>query len=179
MGGMRHDARYRVCFVCSGNICRSPMAEVVFRRLARDAGLGAMVESDSAGTGDWHLGERADRRTVAALAAAGYDGDPHRARQFDPRWFDRREAVIALDRGHLRTLRSWARSDQDLAKIALLRSFDPAVATSSDSLLLDVPDPYYDGERAFAQTLRLVEDACRGLLDVVRVALDADPSPAP
>lgn len=150
------------------------MAEVVFRQLAVDAGLGDVVDSDSAGTGDWHIGERADRRTVAALAAAGYDGEPHRARQFDPHWFAAREAVIALDRGHLRTLRAWAPDERARAKVALLRDFDRAVAASPESALLDIPDPYYGGERDFAEVLRQVEDACRGLLDVVRAALDGD-----
>ena len=95
---------YRICFVCSGNICRSPMAEVVMADLVAAAGLADVVVVDSAGTGDWHIGERADRRAVAALAARGYDGATHRAKQFDPHWFRQRDLVIGLDRGHERTL---------------------------------------------------------------------------
>ena len=74
-----------MCFVCSGNICRSPMAEVVLRELARRAGAQDAVEVDSAGTGDWHVGHEADRRALRVLAEAGYDGSTHRARQFDRR----------------------------------------------------------------------------------------------
>jgi protein-tyrosine phosphatase len=70
---MHREDPYRICFVCSGNICRSPMAEAVLRRLAADAGLGDRIAVDSAGTGEWHIGERADLRTLRALAATGYD----------------------------------------------------------------------------------------------------------
>lgn len=79
---------YRVCFVCTGNICRSPMAEAVFRARVEDAGLGHLVEADSAGTGGWHEGEGADPRTEAVLADHGYGLD-HAARQFQQSWFSR------------------------------------------------------------------------------------------
>jgi protein-tyrosine phosphatase len=161
---MPDDARYRVCFVCSGNICRSPMAEYVMRALVEDAGLGDRVVIDSAGTGDWHIGERADRRTIAALSGAGYDAAAHRAQQFDPHWFARRDLIIALDRGHLRTLRSWAPSDHDRDKIRLLRSFDPELGPSPAAADSDVADPYYSGMSAFTDSVTQIERACRGLL---------------
>ncbi|CAM5654698.1 Putative low molecular weight protein-tyrosine-phosphatase [Streptomyces tendae] len=92
---------YRVCFVCTGNICRSPMArEAVFRARVEDAGLDDLVEADSAGTGGWHEGEGADPRTVAVLAANGYRLDDT-ARQFQQSWFSRLDLVVALDAGHL------------------------------------------------------------------------------
>jgi protein-tyrosine phosphatase len=163
-----NDSRYSVCFVCSGNICRSPMGEIVLRRLVADAGLGDRVVVDSAGTGDWHIGEHADRRAVATLSAAGYDASRHRARQFDPHWFALRDLVIALDRGHERTLRGWAPHERDRAKVRLLRSFDPSVTSRAQGSELDVLDPYYDGDRAFDQVLEQVEAACRGLLDHIR-----------
>ena len=162
------DDRFRICFVCSGNICRSPIAEIVLRGLAEDAGLGHLVEADSAGTGDWHIGEQADRRALAVLARAGLDGSEHRARQFDPRWFLRRDLVIALDRGHLRTLRSWAANDAERGRIHLLRSFDPTLPPDARAGDLDVPDPYYDGLTAFADVLELVRAGCAGLLETVR-----------
>jgi protein-tyrosine phosphatase len=174
-GSMASDERFRICFVCSGNICRSPMAEVVLRRLADDAGLGRHLEVDSAGTGDWHVGERVDRRALAVLCRAGFDGSAHRARQFDPRWFLRRDLVIALDRSHLRTLRSWAANDTEHDRIQLLRSFDPALGPASPPTELDVPDPYYDGVDAFDEVLGLVTAACAGLLDAVRPRLDDRP----
>jgi len=176
MVGMPVASPFRVCFVCSGNICRSPMGEVVLRRLAEDAGLGHPVEVDSAGTGDWHIGERADPRAVAALAARGYDGSAHRARQFDPRWFAQRDLVVALDRGHERTLRSWASTDVDRVKVRLLRSFEPgrgdAVGRRSDADL-DIPDPFYSGQQAFADVLAQVERACEALLEHMRGQLGA------
>lgn len=171
-GVMVSDGRVRVCFVCSGNICRSPMAEFVLRRMVEDAGLADLVHVDSAGTGDWHIGEHADHRAVAVLHRNGYDGSAHRARQFDPHWFTARDLVIALDRGHLRTLRSWAANEHERDRIHLLRSFDPALGRDPTPSQLDVADPYYDGTAAFAAVLRQIETACAGLLDRVRGELD-------
>src|SRR3569833_1823691 len=87
---------YRVTFVCTGNICRSPMAEHIFRRHVEDEGLD--VEVDSSGTGHWHVGASADERTVATLRRAGYRS-AHRARQFEAGWFARYGLIVALDRG--------------------------------------------------------------------------------
>lgn len=155
---------YRICFVCSGNICRSPMAEAVLRRMVVDAGLTGRVEVDSAGTGDWHIGERADRRAVAALVEAGYPDEGHRARQFEVTWFATRQLVIALDRGHLRTLRTWAPGEADRGKVHLLRSFDPVLAAGGPESQLDVADPYYDGPAMFRAVLDQIEKASAGLL---------------
>jgi protein-tyrosine phosphatase len=168
---MSQPGPYRICFVCSGNICRSPMAEAVLRRMVDDADLTGRVEVDSAGTGDWHIGERADRRAVAALVGAGYPDEGHRARQFDVHWFAVRELVIALDRGHLRTLRGWAPNEVDRAKVQLLRSFDPAVGRDAPAALLDVADPYYDGAGMFREVLGQIETATAGLLVHVREQL--------
>jgi protein-tyrosine phosphatase len=165
---MATDGPLRVCFVCSGNICRSPMAEIVLRELAVRADLGDLVEVDSAGTGDWHIGERADHRALSALHRHGYDGKAHRARQFDPGWFGRRDLVIALDRGHLRTLRSWAGNEPERGRIALLRSFDPALGADPSPSQLDVPDPYYDGDDAFDLVLAQIGASCAGLLMQLR-----------
>ncbi len=168
-GAMRRAEPYRICFVCSGNICRSPMAEAVMRELVAAAGLAEEIVVDSAGTGDWHIGERADLRAQRVLHAGGYDAGAHRARQFEPDWFDRLDLVIALDRGHERSLRAWARDEEERAKVRLIRGYDP----ESGPTELDVPDPYYDGERAFAEVLDQLEAACRGLLAQVRTELAA------
>ncbi|MFE2548753.1 low molecular weight protein-tyrosine-phosphatase [Streptomyces sp. NPDC059355] len=157
---------YRVCFVCTGNICRSPMAESVFRARVIEAGLDALVEVDSAGTGGWHEGYGADPRTVTVLEAAGYE-QSHRARQFRAPWFAGLDLVIALDAGHLRDLRALAPTPEDAAKVRLLRSYDPA-ATAAET---DVPDPYYGSLDGFEQCLELVEAASSGLLDAVREAV--------
>lgn len=172
MGRMAAMPPVRVCFVCSGNICRSPMGEVVLTRMAGDADLAGLVVATSAGTGDWHIGERADRRTITALAARGYDGAPHRARLFEPQWLPELDLVLALDRGHQRTLRGWTDDPAERAKVRLLRTFDPQTAEQSlraaagedVGRALDVPDPYYSDLDAFDLVLDQVERACAGLL---------------
>jgi protein-tyrosine phosphatase len=160
---------YRVCFVCSGNICRSPTAEAVLRRQLTDAGLDRQVEVDSAGLGDWHVGEGADRRSAAALRRRGYPAWEHRARLFTPADFAERDLVVALDCGHERGLRALAPTAADRDKVRLLRSYDPEAAAGSGEL--DVPDPYYGGADGFEDVLDLVERACRGLLADLRTRL--------
>lgn len=157
---------YRVCFVCTGNICRSPMAESVFRARVEEAGLDSQVEVDSAGTGGWHEGDGADPRTVSVLEEHGY-GSEHTARQFQDSWFARLDLVIALDSGHLKALRRLAPTAEDAAKVRLLRSYDPAAGDD-----LDVPDPYYGGVDGFEECLAMVEAASPGLLAAVREHLE-------
>jgi protein-tyrosine phosphatase len=166
-------ALFSVCFVCTGNICRSPIAEAVFRSHAADAGLDGRISVGSAGTSGWHEGEPADPRTMRTLESAGYEL-AHAARQFQPEWFDELDLVIALDEGHRRELRALARTPQDAAKIHLLRAYDPDASAHVD---LDVPDPYYGGEDGFADVLRLVEAAVPGLLDEVARALGGSGAP--
>ncbi|WP_345752121.1 low molecular weight protein-tyrosine-phosphatase [Microbacterium rhizophilus] len=156
---------FRVVFVCTGNICRSPMAEVVFRALAVRAGVGERVVSTSAGTGDWHVGERADHRTIAALERRGYDGSAHRAKQFTVTAFHDNDLVIALDRTHERILRHWAQAEDHRDRISLLTSFDPGAAVP------DVPDPYYADDRAFDDVLGMIESASRALFRQLEPAI--------
>ncbi len=155
----------RVCFVCSGNICRSPSAEVVLSELVAQAGLTSEIEVDSAGTGDWHAGDDMDPRSRATLERHGYGPGAHRAKQFTAADFADRDLVVALDRGHLRHLTELARRSADpeaaLGSLVLLRSYDPAAVASDD---LDVPDPYYGGPDGFDDVLAQIERACRGLL---------------
>lgn len=157
---------YRVCFVCTGNICRSPMAESVFRARVEEAGLGDLVEIDSAGTGGWHEGDPADPRTISVLDEHGY-GTAHVARQFQPSWFAHLDLVIALDAGHLKALRRLAPTEEDALKVRLLRSYDPVPGDD-----LDVPDPYYGGRDGFEECLEMVEAASSGLLAAVRERLE-------
>jgi protein-tyrosine phosphatase len=149
---------YRICFVCMGNICRSPMAEVVMRSMVLQAGLEDQIELCSAGTGGWHVGDSADQRARATLAARGYDGESHRAQQFAADWFDDNDLVLAVDESTYAALRSL---DPGAAaeKLWLLREFDPLADGD-----LDVPDPYYGGQRGFDDVLDMVERSCRGLI---------------
>jgi protein-tyrosine phosphatase len=153
---------FRICFVCTGNICRSPMAEAVFKDLIRKANLERAIAVVSAGTGDWHVGEPSDERTVRALAAHGYDGSGHRAKQFDPDWFSMLDLVIVFDRGQERILKAWASDEHDRSKVNLLLTFD-----SDLSAVVDVPDPYYSDAALFDQVLVMIEKACGALFKQV------------
>ncbi|MBB5633085.1 protein-tyrosine phosphatase [Cryobacterium mesophilum] len=152
------SALFRICFVCTGNICRSPMAEAVFQQLIRRSGFSGSIVVLSAGTGDWHVGENSDTRTLAALAARGYNGAGHRAKQFDPEWFDHLDLVVVFDRSQERILKSWATTDQDRGKVQLLLGFDPDPSGS-----LEVPDPYYSDAAMFDSVLGMIEHACTAL----------------
>ncbi|MFL2000720.1 MULTISPECIES: low molecular weight protein-tyrosine-phosphatase [unclassified Microbacterium] len=161
----RDAQTFRVVFVCSGNICRSPMAAEVFRELAESAGLGDRIVSTSAGTGDWHVGERADHRTIEALHRRGYGGADHRARQFTAADFADNDLVVALDHTHERILRGWAHDESEAGKVSLLLTFDPAAKTT------DVPDPYYAGPAMFDEVLGMIEGASRALFRQLEPAI--------
>ena len=154
----------RILFVCSGNICRSPTAEGVMRRLLDDEGLADRVHVESAGTGGWHIGEPPDERATLAARRRGITlaGAAQQVRPADFRRFD---LLIAMDRGNLRELLAIAPDEEAAERVRLLREFDPAA--SGD---LDVPDPYYGGERGFEIVLDMVDAACRGLLDELRAS---------
>ena len=152
------SALFRICFVCTGNICRSPMAEAVFRHVVAKAGYAGAITVISAGTGDWHVGENSDARTLAALVRRGYDASLHRAKQFDPDWFANLDLVVAFDRSQERILRAWATNDADRGKVQLLLSFD-----KDQAALLDVPDPYYSDAALFDTVLGMIEKASTAL----------------
>lgn len=151
---------YRVCVVCSGNICRSPMAEVVLRDRVEAAGLGDAVEVDSAGTGSWHVGDGADPRALEALEEAGLDGTAHRARQFEDAWLGERDLVLVADSGHLRDLRSLGGEQEH---VRLLREFDPEAGDD-----LDLADPWYGDRAGFTRCLEQIERSAPGVVDHVR-----------
>ncbi|MGO2933327.1 low molecular weight protein-tyrosine-phosphatase [Microbacterium sp.] len=141
------------------------MAEAVFRDLAEHQGLGALIVTSSAGTGEWHVGERADVRTLEALERRGYDGSAHRARQFTAESFAENDLVVALDRTHERILRQWARDDDQEGKVTMLLAYD------RDADSLDVPDPYYADTAMFDAVLAMIETATRGLFRQLEPAL--------
>src|SRR5215472_1742364 len=161
---------YEICVVCLGNICRSPMAEVLIKSELADAGLAGQVSVESAGTGDWHLGEPMDRRARAELTRRGYDGSAHRARQIGPGWLDRFDLLLAMDQANLRTLRRMAARSTAPAdavpaatgagdRIRLFRSFDPDAQEGAE-----VPDPYGGSPEEFAAVFDLMRAAARGLV---------------
>src|SRR3954470_2429704 len=156
----------RLCFVCLGNICRSPTAEAVMRHLVGQAGLGDRIDIESAGTGDWHVGEPRDRRSREVgdrrgIPLAG------RARQFVPSDFARFDHVLAMDGKNLADLQAMAPDEAARRKIRLLRSYDPASPAGAD-----VPDPYYGGADGFDHVFDVCQSACAGLLEEVRRELN-------
>ncbi len=148
----------KVLFVCLGNICRSPLAEAVFRQMVDDRGLTGQFEIDSAGTGSWHTGEPADRR---ARATADRHGCPttHRARQVTARDFDHFDYVIAMDASNVENLKEWPGARPE--KISLMLDWDPTAT------LIEVPDPYYGENDGFESVYDMLVPACEGLLNSI------------
>jgi protein-tyrosine phosphatase len=159
----RTPGQYAVALVCLGNICRSPMADVVLQdRLAR-AGLGDRVSVASCGTGDWHVGNRMDSRAATTLTAAGYDATRHRAQQLDPAWFDRFDLLLAMDRSNLEDVLASTTAPE---RAMLFRSFDPADPGG------EVPDPYYGGDNGFQEVLAMVERTTDALVTALSRQLE-------
>ena len=147
----REPGRYRVGMVCLGNICRSPMADVVLRAKVAEAGLGERVTVDSCGTGDWHVGNPMDPRAADALGERGYDGAHHRAQHYAESWLEDHDVLLAMDAANL------ADVGGRTARVLLLRDLDPEGSG-------DVPDPYYGGPGGFLEVLATVERCCDALV---------------
>jgi protein-tyrosine phosphatase len=149
------------------------MAEVVARAELGRAGLGELVEVDSAGTGDWHVGGPMDRRARAELDRRGYDGSSHRARQFRSSWFAGKDLVLAMDVANLEDLREMAPDGTAGGpRLLLFRSFDPGLAAGDDPHQGQVPDPYGGPPEDYALALDLVQAAVRGLAGQLATVLD-------
>jgi protein-tyrosine phosphatase len=146
----------RICFVCLGNICRSPTAEGVMKHLIAEAGLAGRFFIDSAGTGAYHVGERADARSAAAARKCGIELSS-RARLFERADFAGFDYIVAMDRKNLSHLRQLVRVEADEAKLSLLRSED----ATADAL--DVPDPYFEDN--FDAVFQICRRGCQGLLE--------------
>lgn len=154
----------RVLFVCTGNICRSPTAEGVFRKLVAEAGLAGRIASDSAGTHGYHVGEPPDLRTQAAARRRGYDLSGLRARKVAREDFHRFDLLLAMDREHHDILGRLAPPSAG-HKVQLMMGFARGAAHD------EVPDPYYGGPEGFELVLDLLEDAAAGLLEQLRLEL--------
>ena len=149
--------QHRILFVCLGNICRSPMAEGVFRRAAEEAGLLHLLEIDSAGMGDWHQGQAPDHRAQEAALSRGVDISGQSARKIEPEDFDAFDLIVAMDAANIADL-------EDIVPYAargkIRRFLDYAPHLDHN----DVPDPYYGGTEGFEHALDLIEAAAEGLL---------------
>jgi len=148
----------RILFVCMGNICRSPTAEGVFRKLVQERAPHLQVEIDSAGTHAYHVGEPPDRRAIAAAARRGIDLSGLRARVVDEADFEGFDLLVAMDRLNREVLLDRS-PDEYRERVRLMLEFAPSVDVE------DVPDPYYGGPVGFEHVLDLVEEASKGLLD--------------
>jgi len=151
--------KFGVLFVCTGNICRSPTAEAIFRKLAADAGMA--VTADSAGTHGYHIGEPPDSRAQKAAAKRGYDLSALRARTIEGADFQRFDLILAMDEEHHAILSRIAGSSAD-HKLKLMMSYAQRFKER------EVPDPYYGGPQGFERVLDMLEDAARGLLESLR-----------
>jgi protein-tyrosine phosphatase len=147
----------RVLFVCLGNICRSPMAEAVFRHKVAAAGLARTIEIDSAGTGDWHVGEPPHSGTRTILAVYGIDTTGLRARQIDDDDLELFDYIVTMDDANLAQVQSLGTAR------AVVR---PLLVFAPQTGVREVPDPYYTG--GFEEVYRLVDAACDGLLETIR-----------
>jgi protein-tyrosine phosphatase len=167
----RHGLPYRIVFVCTGNICRSPMAEIITRAhadattLPDGTTLGQHLELTSAGTGPWHEGEPMHPNTAAALARGGYPDQGHVAHQFPTAQVKGFDLIVALDRRHQQTLRGLG---AEPGRVMLLRAFDPTSGAAAD-----VPDPYYGDAVVFDECRDMVDAACAGLIAELVAQWDA------
>ena len=153
------DAPVGVLFVCLGNICRSPLAEGVFRHLAHERGVDHRFRIDSAGTGAWHVGQPPDPRSVDVARRHGVTLDGQRARQVRDDDCADFHYLVAMDNDNLRTLERLRDDWADAGSLALLRAWDPEPGDG------EVPDPYYGGPGGFDEVFRMIRRSAEGLLE--------------
>ncbi|HTZ24292.1 MAG TPA: low molecular weight protein-tyrosine-phosphatase [Streptosporangiaceae bacterium] len=160
---------YRVLCVCLGNICRSPMAEVVLRAQLAAAGLQDRVIVDSAGTGDWHVGQTMNPPARRQLERRGYDGSAHRARQVDAPWLAERDLILAMDGSNLANLRALAQEDGRRDDLPRIRLFGEVAGLDG----ADVPDPWGGSTTEFAEVLTMLETGMARIVSQLRAVVGA------
>jgi protein-tyrosine phosphatase len=163
----RDPGRYRVALVCLGNICRSPIADVVVNAELAAAGLADRVEVTSCGTGTWHVGEPMDPRAATVLTASGYDASRHRARHFDADWHDH-DLILVMDGANLADVLGELPADRH-DRVRMFRSYDPEVDATGTSDAPDVPDPFYGGPDGFDDVLAVVRRTAHRLVEELRL----------
>lgn len=165
---------YRITTVCLGNICRSPMAEVVLQERIQQAGFADLVQVDSAGTGDWHIGYPADERAQGELARSGYTpASGHKARQINDTWMSELDLIVVMDSSNYANVQEIIRQSGHAPELAMFRSFDPELAhLDAPHPELDVPDPYYGTGNGFTVVLNMIERATDGLITQLPARLD-------
>lgn len=152
-------SKVKVLFVCLGNICRSPLAEGVFKKKVEEKELADRFFIDSCGTSNYHIGEQPDRRTVKNALTNGVRLN-HQGRQFTVQDYNDFDYIVAMDSSNLRNIEMLRPKGND-RQIKLMRSFDEA------GLNKDVPDPYYGGERGFQEVFDIIDRSAQGLLDFI------------
>jgi protein-tyrosine phosphatase len=164
---------YRIIAVCTGNICRSPMAELILTEAFAAAGLADAVTVDSAGTTAYEAGRPIDPRAARKLTAHNLTSDRHVAREWQPEWYAERHLILALDVDHYGWLRASAPDPESAARVRMLRSFDPSLE-SDDPLDQGIEDPWYGDHSDFEAVWDQIQAAAPGIVDFVRAALDAE-----
>jgi protein-tyrosine phosphatase len=155
----------KICFVCQGNIIRSPLAENIFRHLAEERGISKNFQLDSAGTSTYHVDEAPDRRMRQVAAEHGFEYTG-RARQFQRADLTKYDLIVVMDKNNRRIVTSMAEDEVQLKKIRMMREFDP-----QGDETLDVPDPYFGGAAGFQETFQIVKRSCEGLIEVLERGL--------
>lgn len=150
----------RILFVCLGNICRSPAAEILMNAAAAERGMSDRLYVDSCGMGAWHVGQKPDARMLAALRRHGYEWGGHRARQFSRADFAEFDLIIPQDESNREDILALAVSAEERAKVQPMSRWFPA-----GTPFTEVPDPYWDGERGFDTVVELLEKATAALAD--------------
>lgn len=151
----------RVLFVCLGNICRSPLAEVVIKEAANNHTLGHLFHFESAGTGDWHIGKGADTRSAAIASHYGLNLGQHKAQQITAKHIPNWDVFVAMDQANKRNLLAMGAHE---SQVLMMRSFEDEDTT----LVADVPDPYYGGATGFKEAYQMLKDNADGLLGYLK-----------
>jgi protein-tyrosine phosphatase len=158
-GGVLMTSAKRICFICLGNIIRSPLAQHLFSHKASEAGVADKYQVSSAGLGPWHVGEQPDSRMRRIASKRGIHMSG-RAREFSPSEFEQHDLILVMDSENLQRLKALTRNEEQRRKIRMLREFDPDGGKHSP-----VPDPYYGGPNGFEEVYQIIDRSVEGLLE--------------